>query len=118
MKLIGEAEDEVLVYHVLACLYLVLKVESSLFNVSFEDFWLLCIKLPSYRVMQAHLAPTFTICVWDETLYSKLEVVILSNILNFKTSYVSTAQAVYQTVCTYAGTQECSAQPKPVSANA
>lgn len=101
MKLIAD-EDEVLIYHVLACLYLVLKVENQLFNVPFVDYWQLCISTPSYSALQSHLAPKIPLCIWDDGLYNKIEQVILHNMLSWKTNYVSPAEAIYQVVCSYA----------------
>lgn len=52
--------------------------------------------------MQSLLAPGNPLCEWDESLYSQIEQVILQHMLNWKTNYVSAAEAIYQAICSYA----------------
>ena len=46
-----DCQDEILVYHLIACLYICLKTESRVRGMNFYTFIAICNRLPSYTVL-------------------------------------------------------------------
>lgn len=91
-----------MIYQLLACFYLILKVEKRVEGLSFRDFLGQIVRLPEYKALRIHLSPTQP-CDWDNDLYMVFERHILQT-LRFKTDYLSTGDVIYLTVCTFAET--------------
>ena len=72
-KLDPDNEDEILLYHLIVCLYLNLKVENLVFGMSFVQLLSQIVHLRSYRTLQVHLAPHLHECEWTVDLYPLLE---------------------------------------------
>ena len=101
-KLDPDNEDEILLYHLIACLYMNLKVENIVFRLSFVEFLTYIVQLRSYHTLQVHLAPHLEECQWTVDLYALLEKQILEEALRYKTNFVSGAEVIYQIACTFA----------------
>ena len=86
-----DREDEILVYLLVSCSYLCLKVEGRLNGQPFAEFLGSVVRLPSYEQLRKHLAPEQDTLLWTEDFYPVLEQTILANILRFKTELVSGA---------------------------
>lgn len=72
-----------LIYNLITCLYLCLKVENRI-SWSFEMFYDQVIQLRSYMDLHRHLTPLGPL-EWTAELYPMLEKEILGNALKFKT---------------------------------
>lgn len=59
-----DGEDEILIYHLITCFFIVLKVESGYDKLTFLSFLSSCTKLSSYNVLQAHLASHSEPLIW------------------------------------------------------
>ena len=94
-KLDPDNEDEILLYHLIVCLYLNLKIESQVLGLSFVQFLTQIVQLRSYRVLQTHIASHLTECEWTVDLYPLLEKQILEDGLHYKTNFVSGAEVIY-----------------------
>ena len=105
-KLDPDNEDEILIYHLIACLYINLKVESIVFGLSFVHFLTQIVQLRSYRTLQVHLAPHLSECEWTVDLYALLEKQILEEALRYKTNFVSGAEVIFQIACTFSEVNE------------
>ena len=84
-----ENEDEILLYHLIACMYICFKVDIGFSGTQFSQFLHLCSLIPSYTSLSKHLAPHLEVCVWTQELYNLLENEILYNTLHFKTRFVT-----------------------------
>ena len=82
------SEDEILLYHLIACMYIAFKVENGFSGIPFSNFLQFCSSLASYDNLAKHLAPHLKVCVWTPELFPMLEGEILANALNFKTTFV------------------------------
>ena len=93
-----------MLYHLLACLHLCLKVERRIEGITFDDFRHQCESLKEYKLLEAHFAPTFDPqnLEWTPELYIQLEYAILNSSLRFKTNFVTPAELVYQIACAVA----------------
>ena len=105
-----DGEDEIMIYHLLTCHYLCLKVENRVLNISFEHFLGLVVQLPSYVALQAHLVNDLEVLEWSTEIYTLLERSILIEGLRCKTDFVSGAQAIFEILCTYSGRQDIAEQ--------
>ena len=85
-------QDEILLYHLIACMYICFKVDIGFSGIPFSQFLHLCSLLPSYISLSKHLAPHLEVCVWTPELYNLLENEILYNTLHFKTRFVSSEE--------------------------
>ena len=81
-------EDEILLYHLIACMYIALKVESGFSGMEFAHFLNLCSQSPAYDALSKKLAPHLSACIWTPELLPILEREILVNGLKFKTQFV------------------------------
>ena len=99
----GIVENETILYHLFACIYLCIKIENRIQGLAFEKFVNQCAQLYSFRQLLQHLAPDLSLRDWCWTieLYPKLESEILNTSLKFRTNLVSTAEVVYQIACTF-----------------
>ena len=88
-----EGNDEILIYHLLICFFIVLKVESGFGKLNFLAFLCNCTKLSSYTTLHKHLAPNLEHLIWTPQIFYNLEKEILST-LKFKTNFVSTAEII------------------------
>lgn len=86
-----ENEDEILLYHLIACLYICFKTDKAFSNLTFKNYLYLIVCLPTYAELKNHLAPHLKTCIWTLDLFPRLELEILSNALKFKTNFVSAA---------------------------
>ena len=91
-------EDEILLYHLIACMYICLKIESGFCGMQFKHFLNLCAQLPTYDLLQRHLAPHLETCIWTIELFPILELEILNSALKFKMRFVSSAELVHTIV--------------------
>lgn len=106
------AENEILIYHIASCLYLTLKAENRTYGLTFETYLVHCSKLKAYVMLEKQLLPPEMAsegCRWTDIIYPKLERLYLFDILKFKTELVSTAEALFQIVCTFSEVNESAA---------
>ena len=103
-----ELEDETILYHLFACLFLCIKIENRIQGLSFENFLNQCVQLRSFKTFLQHLMPDMNLSDWHWTvdLYPRLEFEILNTSLRFRTNLVSTAEVVYQIACTFKHSSE------------
>ena len=94
------SQDEMLCF-IVACLYLSLKVENRI-SISFDQLLYQISKLPSFLELRGNLAPQSTLYSEIASNYKDFEMHLLQHGLNFKIDFVSSAQAIYQIICTYA----------------
>ena len=66
-------EDEILLYHLITCLYIIMKVEARCDFLTFEQFLYECVSLKSYDVLQKHLAPHLQTLVWTPDIFPMME---------------------------------------------
>ena len=93
-KIDADNQDEILLYHLVACIYICFKVDVGFSGLSFKHFLGQCEGLPSYNALKWHLAPHLETCFWPPQLFPLLENEILCVALNFKTSFVSCTEVV------------------------
>jgi len=89
-----ENEDEILLYHLIACLYICFKTDKAFSSLTFENYLYQVVTIPTYDELKNHLAPHLEHCIWTHDLFPRLEREILGNALNFKTKFVSAAEVV------------------------
>ena len=99
-----------MIYHLLTCHYLCLKVENRVLSISFEQFLGFVVQLPCYVALQAHLVSDLEVLEWTTEIYTLLERSILIEGLRCKTDFVSGAQAIFEILCTYSGRQDIARQ--------
>ena len=99
-----------MIYHLLTCHYLCLKVEKPYLGLSFEHFLGYVVQLPSYIALQAHLVSDLEVLEFSTEIYTLLERSILVEGLRCKTDFVSGAQAIFEILCTYSGRQNIATQ--------
>ena len=93
-RLESDGNDEILIYHLISCFFIVLKVEKGYDKeLPFLTFICCCAKLNSYVALHMHLAPELQFIVWASQIYMELEEKILST-LKFKTDFVSIAEII------------------------
>ena len=92
--------DEKLCY-IVACIYLSLKVEGRI-SMSFDTFLYQNSKLPAFLALRGNLAPHSKLYSEMASNYKDVESHLLQHGLNFKIDFVSSAQAIYQIICTFA----------------
>ena len=88
-----EVNDETLIYHLIVCFFIVLKVESGFDKLAFSSFLVSCTKLSTYSALHKHLAPHLETILWTPQIFSMLEEEVLS-CLKFKTNFVSIAEVI------------------------
>ena len=96
-----ECVDEILIYHLIVSLFIILKVEHSLSGHSFQHYLYSCSQLSSYCALQRHLAPDMETLVWTPELFSRLEEECLCSALKFKTNFVSIPEVIDAIACTF-----------------
>ena len=50
-------EDEILLYHLISCMYIIYKVEARFSLLTFEEFLYQNVSKKSYDALQSHLSP-------------------------------------------------------------
>ena len=100
------SEDEILLYHLIACMYIAFKVENGFSGILFSNFLQFCSQLTSYDYLAKHLAPHLKVCVWTPELFPMLEGEILANALNFKTTFVCIEEIVLTVLTMISGLDE------------
>ena len=68
-----ECVDEILIYHLIVSLFIVLKVEHRLSGKDFQHFLYTCAQTDSYRTLQSHLSDDIETLVWTPELFCRLE---------------------------------------------
>ena len=68
-----DVEDEILLYHLISCLYIIYKVEARCSFITFEQFLYQNVSLKSYDVLQNHLAPDLQTLVWTPDILPIME---------------------------------------------
>ena len=99
-------QDEILLYHLIACMYITFKVENGFSGIPFSNFLQFCSQLTSYDCLAKHLAPHLKVCVWTPELFPMLENEILANALNFKTTFVSIDEIILTMLTMISGLDE------------
>ena len=64
-----DGNDEILIYHLIACFFIVLKVEKGSDELTFLSFLCSCTKLSSYAALQKHLAPELDFIIWTPQIF-------------------------------------------------
>lgn len=68
-----ECVDEILLYHLIVSLFIVLKVEHRLSGKDFHHFLYTCAQTEIYRTLLSHLADDIDTLVWTPELFCRLE---------------------------------------------
>jgi hypothetical protein len=93
-------DGQILIYDLLSVIYLCLKVDGRIFNVSFLQFLLNITTLSSYNELRQHVTPGTEPLGWSEDIYPGLEYEILTR-LNFKTELVSNSQIAFELIAAF-----------------
>ena len=65
--------DEILIYHLIVSLFILLKVEHRLSGKNFQHYLYTCAQTDAYRTLQRHLEPDLETLVWTPELFCRLE---------------------------------------------
>ena len=94
-------EDEILLYHLISCMYIIYKVEARFSLFTFEQFLYQNVSKKSYDALQSHLAPHLQTLVWTPDIFPMMENQILQKALRFKINLVSPAEVIYTFSCSF-----------------
>ena len=100
LSLEHDDDGQILIYDLLSVIYLCLKVDGRIFNVSFIQFLLNITRLSSYNELKQHVSPGTEPLGWSEDIYPGLEYEILLR-LNFKTELVSNSQIAFELIAAF-----------------
>ena len=101
MKQVHGGDGAILLYDLLTCLYLCLKIDRQILGCSFFEFLFKVTSLTSFVALAKHVAPASAELGWTEDLYSLIEYEVLS-VLRFKTEFVSPSQVAFELVSSLA----------------
>ena len=94
------ADNQLVIYDLICCIYLCLKLESQAFGTTFEQFVSMITSLGSYKDLKQELTGDKIPLAWHESIYPAIEKEILRG-LRFSTELVSCSQLVYELLVTY-----------------
>lgn len=90
----SDQEDELMIYYLLSCMYLCLKVENRI-SLSFTHFWDKVVQLGSFTSLLAQISLDLSHLHFDEDRYPYMEKYILEVGVKFKIDFVSSAQVIF-----------------------
>ena len=98
--LMPDSESRLLIYHIVAAIYLTLKVENRAAKMTFDFFVEKISPLPAFQTLQRHLSPGMPM-KWDGSFYPILEKEMLTKALRWKTNFTTPAHLIFLIVCVF-----------------